>query len=114
MALMVIAFVMFLFVAIIFNLKSGEKYRQSLVNKLDQLRLAKMLGALGIDVNAYLHQERIVDIQKQMKHCADCENTNQCDEKLSTNKIAADDIEFCNNEKALQDIIKKRSASHET
>ena len=110
MTVLVIAFVLFLFVAIIFNLKAGEKYRQSLVTKLDELRLAKMLGALGIDVNSYLHQERIIDIQKQLKRCSDCENTDQCDDNLSNNKITAGDIEFCNNEKDLQEIVKKHSA----
>lgn len=109
MAILTVVFILFLFVAIIYNLKAGEHYRHSLAAKLDSLRLVKMLGALGVDANAYLHGERIVDIHKQMERCSECENAVQCDEKLANNKISADDIDFCNNEKNLQDIVNKQT-----
>lgn len=109
MALLAVVFILFLFVAIIFNLKTGENYRHRLANKLDDLRLVRMLGALGIDANAYLHSEKIIDIHRQMERCAACENTDQCDDRLSSNEIAAEDIDFCNNEKDLQGIVKKQT-----
>lgn len=110
MALLAISFITFLFVAIIFNLKTGEKYRHSLANKLDDLRLVRMLGALGIDANAYLHSEKILEIHRQMERCSACENTDQCDDRLANNKIAAEDIGFCDNEKDLQGIVKKQTS----
>lgn len=110
MAILTVVFILFLFVAIIYNLKAGEYYRHSLAKKLGSLRLVKMLGALGVDANVYLHNERIIDIHKQMERCSECENAVQCDEKLANNKITADDIGFCNNEKDLQDILNKQIA----
>lgn len=105
--MLTVVFVLFLFVAIIFNLKTGETYRRSLAGKLDNLRLSRMLGALGVDVNAYLHSERIIDINRQMARCTACDNTEQCDDRLENNEITAGDIGFCNNEKDLQDIINR-------
>ena len=107
LGILITVFVVFLFTAIIFNMKTGERYRSMLANKLVNLRLNKMLGALGVDVNTYLHNESIVDIQNQMARCTECENTDQCDDRLSNNEIAAADIDFCNNEKELQEIVRK-------
>lgn len=44
-----------LFIVIIFNMRRGRKYRQALAGKVAQLRLNKMLVALGVDTNAYIH-----------------------------------------------------------
>lgn len=88
--------------AIVFNVKAGKKYRRSLAEKIDQLRLSRMLTALGVDMNTYLHTERVVDIQQQMDRCSACENTGKCDDQLSGGSISADEIGFCNNEESLQ------------
>jgi len=95
-----------LFTAIIFNMKKGRKYRQALAKRIEQLRLNKMLTALGIDPNAYLHDQHITDIHSHMERCEACENTAECDETLSTNKINPTEIGFCNNEQSLQKIAK--------
>ena len=97
--------------AIVFNVKAGKKYRRSLAAKIDQLRLGRMLGALGIDINTYLHAERIVEIKQQMDRCSACENTDLCDDRLAEGNVSADEIDFCNNEDALQKIAGDR---HET
>lgn len=97
--------------AIIFNVKAGKRYRQGLAIKVDQLRLSKMLTALGIDINVYLHKERIVDIENQMKRCTECVNTDECDDKLANSAINADDIHFCNNEETLREIAKEEGSS---
>jgi hypothetical protein len=102
-----------LFIAIIFNVKRGRKYRQALAKKIEQLRLHKMLLALGIDPNAYLHKEPIAEIHQHMERCNACENTEQCDEALATHDIKPEEIGYCNNEKTLQKIAAAKSGTVE-
>ncbi len=102
-----------LFTAIIFNMKNGRKYRQALAKKIEQLRLHNMLLALGIDPNAYLHNEHITDIHQHMDRCNACENTEQCDEALAHHDVKPDEISFCNNEKSLQNIAKTQTGTAE-
>ena len=107
LAALTLVFTLLLISAIVFNLKAGRKYRESLANSVNQLRLSKMLGALGIDVATYLHTERVVDIQQQMDRCAACDNLEKCDEELAKGALDAADIGFCNNEQSLQEIARK-------
>jgi hypothetical protein len=109
LAVLTLAFTVLLASAIVFNLNAGKKYRKSLANSVDQLRLSKMLTALGIDVDTYLHTERIVDIQQHMDLCSACENLEKCDDQLAKGTIDANDISFCNNEQSLQEIARKKS-----
>jgi len=97
-----------LFITIIINMKRGRKYRQALATKVTQLRLNKMLVALGIDTNAYIHDEHVADIYNHMKHCEECSNTDECDDALSGDKINPYEIGFCNNEQSLQKIAENQ------
>ncbi len=109
LAVLTLAFTVLLASAIVFNLNAGKKYRKSLANSVDQLRLSKMLTALGIDVDTYLHTERIVDIQQHMDLCSACETMEKCDDQVAKGSIDANDISFCNNEQSLQQIARKKS-----
>jgi hypothetical protein len=84
LTVLTLAFATMLVSAIIFNLQAGKKYRRSLAKRIDQLRLSNMLSALGIDVNSYLHTQGIGHV-----------------------KVA--DIDFCNNEKSLQEIAQNKA-----
>ena len=108
LALLLAAFMVLLPVAIVFNMKAGMKYRQELARKLDSLRLGKMLAALGMDLNEYLASNPAVDIRDQMERCNACDNTEECDDKLSSNAIDADRIGFCNNEESLRDLVRSK------
>lgn len=112
--LLVLGFAVLLFSAIVFNLKVGQRYRQRLAREIERLRLSRMLNALGIDVGAYLHHERILDIRRQMHRCEDCAQTTACDDTLSKGRVEAGEIDFCNNEQALQEIVRKESADSGT
>lgn len=101
-----------LFIAIIFNMKRGRKYRQALAKKVAQFRLNKMLIALGVDTNAYIHDEHVADIYKHMERCEECSNTEECDDALAKDKINPDEIDFCNNEQSLQKIAESQSTAH--
>lgn len=103
------AFVVLLLVAIVFNVRAGERYRQGLATRVEQLRLGRMLAALGIDTDSYVHGERIGDIHAQMSRCSSCENTAQCDDQLGQQSVTVDSIDYCNNEASLQELLEKRA-----
>jgi Family of unknown function (DUF6455) len=107
LGLMLAAFSLLLVAAIVFNLNIGKRYRRHLARELDRFRLAKMLAALGVDVDAYLHSERIVDIHKQMKRCSECGQTAECDNRLASGDVDAGKIAFCDNERSLQELLEK-------
>lgn len=93
---------------IVFNIKAGEKYRENLAEQLSQLRINRMLGALGIDVNRYLHQQHVHEIHQHMNRCESCENTDQCDQELNNNQVDPANIAYCNNDEALNKIVSKQ------
>ena len=93
--------------AIAMNVETGMKYRRDLAEQLDKLRLGKMLAALGVDINRYLNSERMVDIHHQMRRCTTCTNTETCDDTLTKGDVAADNIQFCNNEESLRKLASK-------
>ncbi len=107
LALMLVTFTVLLPVAIVFNVRAGEQYRQDLAEKVNRLRLGKMLAALGVDIDVYLRSERSLEIQQHIDRCATCDNTAECDDKLSDQAIDPDNIGFCNNEASLREIAKK-------
>ena len=92
------------------NVIVGMEFRKNLARQVNALRLNKMLTALGIDINSYLHKERIIDIEQQIDKCAACENTQTCDDQLGKGNIQASNIDYCNNEKSLQQIVAANSA----
>lgn len=104
LGLLLTTFSIWLSVAIVFSTRSGIKYRQALAEQLAQLRLGKMLAALGIDTDSYLSRERAVDIHKHMQRCATCNNTEECDTRLDQGAMDVASISYCNNEESLQKI----------
>jgi hypothetical protein len=92
-------------VVIAFNVKTGILYRRNLARKFNDLRLSRMLAALGIDINRYLHNERVIDITEQMNRCVACENTQTCDEDMLKGKVEVEHINYCNNEQTLKEMV---------
>jgi len=108
LGILVCVFGVSLFLIIVFNVKAGIKYREPLAKKLHTLRLGKMLSALGVNAVEYLHTENIVTINEQMDRCAECVNTEECDDNLSANNVSLDEIDFCNNESSLKNMLSKK------
>jgi hypothetical protein len=106
LGLLLVIFGFLLPVTIVFNTRSGMKYRRVLAEKIDQLRLGRMLAALGIDTDVYLSSARAVDIRSQIDNCKACVNTEECDDKLAGGDIDAGEIAFCNNEDSLKLLVK--------
>lgn len=108
LGILVAIFAILLPLAIICNVKIGAKYRKPLAQKLQSLRLNKMLVAVGIDNDEYLHKESIVNIHGQMSRCSECTSTDDCDDTLSGDNIDITKIGFCNNESSLKDMLAKK------
>ncbi len=81
------------------NLRRGDEVRRKLARNLENLRLGRALGLLGIDRSSYLHSQRIVDIEAQMRNCSDCSDQVRCDSSLD--KGHAGELDFCPNEESL-------------
>ena len=93
------------------NVATGLAYRESLLSRLSRLRLNNMLHALGIDRDRYAYQQSILDIDKQMKQCTQCDSTQSCDEQVTSGKTAIKDISFCGNKTALDKILQQQSGA---
>jgi len=92
------------------NVIVGMQFRKQLASKVEALRLNRMLAALGIDVSSYLHSERVLDIEEHIDRCSACDNTETCDDQLAKGSIQVDSIDYCNNEKSLQQIVDGKAA----
>lgn len=91
--------------AIMRNLKAGHRFRESLAGALDQLRLSRMLGFLGVDKDAYLHKQDALQIRQHMQKCDDCDAKSQCDDVLNSSQTAdVDSLGFCANIEDLKQI----------
>ena len=109
--LLTLSFLALLLAAIVFNLNVGRKYRRSLAQDIDKLRLSRMLATLGIDVTRYLHREPILDIQQQMKRCSECDRTTECDGHLAADDINAEQLDFCANEQSLKTLLERQPSA---
>lgn len=92
------------------NVIVGMEFRKSLAGKVNALRLNRMLAALGIDIDSYLHSERVIDIEKHIDRCATCDNTETCDDQLAKGTVQPGSIDYCNNEATLQRIVASKAA----
>ena len=84
--------------AILGNLRTGQRFREGLAATLDELRLSRMLRYLGIDRATYLHREQALEIQKHMDKCEQCDAKSRCDQVLEQDDEAdVDALGFCAN-----------------
>ena len=100
-------FIVLLLIRIRNNVVAGHSYRDALTAELSELRAYKMLGALGINRQRYIHQQSVLDIHKHMDRCKACGNITECDEKLASNSIDPNHIEFCNNADEFSEMAKQ-------
>lgn len=109
LALFMLYVIMRMSYVIMRNVIVGMEFRKKLAQKVEALRLGRMLSALGIDTRSYLHSERVLDIEEHIDRCAACQNTETCDDQLSTGAVQAGKIDYCNNEASLQQIVSKKA-----
>ena len=99
--------------AVVRNLREGERDRQRLALRLKRLRLGGALPLLKIDPAEYLHTQPIAEIEKHMRQCEGCNDTERCDHALENQRL--DQIPECLNRPALDAIsasLQKARAAH--
>jgi hypothetical protein len=109
LALLMLYLLVRLPLAILGNMRAGQRFREGLAEALNELRLARMLKYLGIDSAAYLHEQQALDIQQHMERCDNCDAKQRCDQVLK--EAAPADVEslgFCANIEDLKDIRESR------
>lgn len=85
-------------VAILRNMEKGHERRRRLAERVDELRLGRMLDGLDEDRQRYLHLQRVVDIEQHIRRCGDCGATDQCDDLLAKEEpVQPQDAGFCPN-----------------
>ena len=83
------------------NVREGKVVREQLALRVENLRMSKMLRALGLDFSKYLYSVPLTKISHSMNNCDKCDATDQCDEKLKQPEIKPDEIDFCPNHECL-------------
>jgi hypothetical protein len=97
--------------AVLRNLRIGLRFRYHLAQRVEQLRLHRMLKSLGIDVSSYLHEQPVNAIEAHIQQCGGCQTQTRCDERFAGVAAAEDDISFCPNSPSL---TRMRAAADET
>ena len=82
------------------NLVTGRLFRRRLRERLAGMPLEQALERAGTDPDDYLHARQIHTIEKEMKNCAGCQVTSECNEALDSG-TPTEKFEFCPNYKAL-------------
>ena len=95
-----------------YNLVKGRRFHEDLEKTFDDLRLSTMLQRLGIDKYRYIRINRVVDIERHMDNCANCQHTETCDEKLAAAadgnvSLDIDNIDFCNNQAEMAELQRR-------
>jgi hypothetical protein len=109
LAVLLVLLVIRLPLAIAGNLHAGHRFRKSMAMALDELRLSRMLGVLGIDRDRYLHDQSALDIRQQMQRCDTCDAKTTCDQVLENEQPAqTEQLGFCANIDDLKQIRDSR------
>ena len=97
------------------NLVKGRRFHDDLEKSFDGLRLSSMIQRLGINKYRYIRVNQVIDIERHMENCSNCENTESCDDKLAAAangnvSLNIDNIDFCNNEAEMKEIYRREQA----
>lgn len=82
------------------NLVHGRKLRRQLRGQLMGMPLERVLEHAGADPDLYLHARQMHDIDREMRNCANCTATQECQGALDAN-ASIETFGFCPNYEAL-------------
>ena len=91
------------------NVLTGQSFHDSLMSQISNIRMGKMMDALGINKEKYIHQESVLDITHHIDTCTACNKTVRCDEQLDSNDIEVENISFCENENSMVELVFKQN-----
>lgn len=78
------------------NYLTGWRFRQQLSERVNRLRLGRMLARRGINVQEYLHRIPVVQLDREARACEGCNQTRTCEEVLARG-TAGTSLDFCVN-----------------
>ena len=102
-------YIVMLAVKIRANVLTGQSFHDSLLSQISNMRMGKMMDALGISKEKYIHQESVLDISHHIDNCNACDKTDQCDEKLASEDVVVENINFCENEESMVELVFKQN-----
>ncbi len=102
--LVLVSLLILLMTAVFRNLKTGKRFREQLLERLEQLPMIRMLGRHNIDIDAYLSNEYVTNIEKQLRNCGECREKLECNKVLSKEETAVDTYSFCPNDEAFENM----------
>lgn len=88
------------------NFRTGQRLRKGFAQRVRMLRLRRMLERRKINVEAYLHDAMIHDIDRHIRICEGCEKLKECDASLNAVGKKETDLSFCPND---ADFVKLKS-----
>lgn len=81
-------------VAITGNFQAGRAARLELAGRIRRMRYGRMLAG-RIDLNEFLHQKPLAEIEAGMRRCRACPATAECDRILDKGMTSEPALEFC-------------------
>ena len=106
--------VAYFFTAIYKNFKAGQLFRKELANRIERLRLNKMLEKKQIKLNRYIHELPVHQIENQIRNCETCIEGIFCDQILSHDNVLITNYSFCPNIKTLDNLSRDKPAESYT
>lgn len=93
-----------LFVLLILrNVSRGRLARNELMQKVESLRMSRMLKALNIDYHRHLFNAPLNRIYRSMRNCETCTSYSECDRQLQKGELSLEEIDFCPNQDCLRE-----------
>ena len=84
------------------NFAIGRQVRAGLRHRVTRLRLGRMLARRGIELDSYLHEVPMTDLEGQIRACENCEQTTVCNRTLAKGGTdSASEFGFCPNDATL-------------
>ena len=90
--------------AIQVNFTTSNRLRQQFAERIRMLRMFPMLRKRGIDIDSYLANLPISEIEQQIRSCESCDRQDECRSALEGSD--ADGYGFCANDENFKKILK--------
>ena len=84
-----------------------RSYRQNLRQRINDLRIRRMLESLGVSSKRYMRKALIADVETHLNRCQQCPNTPECDAALGKGDTSKGDA-FCPNFRELVKFSRRR------
>ena len=84
-----------------------HSYRLGLRERINDLRIHRMLESLGVSRNRYMRKALITEVETHLHRCQQCPNIPECDAALEKADTSSGDA-FCPNYRELAKFVPRR------